>query len=114
LQPTDKRVRWVLRALAVATVGICICALITRLLPHLWPTTPDLGGNRLGFPLTYWNALGLMAAYGIVLCLGLSCDPAEAAATSVLAAAATPVLATTLYFTFSRGGLAAVLVEWVS
>jgi hypothetical protein len=33
------RLRWILRALALAIVMICPCGLITRLLPHLWPTS---------------------------------------------------------------------------
>jgi hypothetical protein len=105
-----ERLGWMLRALAFAIVAICACALITRVLPHLWPTTMELANNRLSFPLTYWNALGLLGAFGIVLCLHFSSDPQELVATRVLAAAAFPIIATTVYFTFSRGGIAAAVL----
>jgi hypothetical protein len=104
------RLRWMLRAVALAIVAICTCGLITRVLPHLWPTSQALADDRLSFPLTYWNALGLLGAFGIVLCLHLSSDPRESPPVRVLAAAAIPVVATTVYFTFSRGGIAAAVI----
>ncbi len=111
---SPQRLRWMLRASAVATVGVCVAALITRLLPHVWPTTNLIAINRLAFPLTYWNALALIGAFGIVLCLHLSSDGAEPAASRILGAAAIPVLATTVYFTFSRGGIAAAAIGVVA
>jgi hypothetical protein len=111
---SPQRLRWMLRAFAAAIVGVCAAALITRLLPHLWPTTNAIAINRLAFPLTYWNALALIGAFGIVLCLHLSSDASEPAASRVLAAAAVPVLATTVYFTFSRGGIAAAAIGVVA
>lgn len=105
-----ERLRWALRALALTMVAICVCGLLTRLLPHLWPTAPEIAGMRLSFPLTYWNALGLVGAYGIVLCAQSSSDPGEPPWVRVLAAAAIPVLATTVYFTLSRGGVAAAAI----
>jgi O-antigen ligase len=110
LAHSSNRLVWLLRALTLAIVVICACGLITRLLPHLWPITPELANNRLSFPLTYWNALGLFAAFGVVLCLHFSSDTREAAVTRVLAAAAIPILSATIYFTFSRGGIAAALL----
>jgi O-Antigen ligase len=107
---TRTRLVWILRALALAIIVICACGLITRLLPHVWPTTPELASNRLSFPLTYWNALGVLGAVGVVLCLHFSSDPSESAVIRVCAAAAIPLVATTIYFTFSRGGIAAALI----
>lgn len=104
------RLRWMLRALALAIVAICTTGLITRLLPHVWPTTPAMATDRLSFPLTYWNALGLLGAFGIVLCLHFSSDSRESSPVRVLAAAAIPVVATTVYFTFSRGGIAVAVI----
>jgi hypothetical protein len=100
------RVAWVLRVLAAAIVAICASGLITRVLPHFWPTTPELANNRLSFPVTYWNALGLLAVMGIVLSLHLSSDRQEHPVVRVLGAAALPILAATLFFTFSRGAMA--------
>ena len=38
---TRLRLVWLLRGLLVAIFVICTSGLITRVLPHLWPTTPD-------------------------------------------------------------------------
>lgn len=107
---TTRRQARMLQALALAIVVICACALVTRLLPHLWPITPEIANKRLSFPLTYWNALGLFGAFGVVLALHFASDAREALAIRVLAAASLPVLATTIYFTFSRGGIAAAVL----
>ena len=55
-----------------------------------------------------------MAALGIVLCLHLTSSEQEPATARVLGAAALPVLAPTLLFTFSRGALAAAVVGVVA
>jgi hypothetical protein len=106
-------VAWILRGLSAAIVAICACGLITRLLPHLWPTTADIAVNRLSFPVTYWNALGLLAAVGVVACLHLSSELREPPFVRVAAAAAIPVLLGTLYFTFSRGAIVVGVVAVV-
>jgi len=108
------RLGWMLRSLALAITVICACGLITRVLPHVWPTTPELANNRLSFPVTYWNALGFVAALGIVLCLHLASDGRERALVRAVAAASMPMLATTIYFTFSRGGIAAACIGVVT
>jgi O-antigen ligase len=107
---TRERLEWMLRLLALAILVVCTCALITRVLPHLWPTTPDIANNRLSFPVSYWNALGLLAVLGMVLCVHLTSDVREPAAGRVAAAAALPILTTTLFFTFSRGAIASGVV----
>jgi O-antigen ligase len=96
--------------LAVTIALICACGLITRVLPHLWPTTPEVANNRLSFPLTYWNAVGLLGALGVVLCMHFASDLRERIAVRMLAAAAIPLIATTIYFTFSRGGIGSALI----
>ena len=70
--------------------------------------------DRLSYPLTYWNALGLLAAVGTILCFHLTCSRAEPPAVRVLGAAAVPLLVTTLFFTFSRGAIAAGIVGLVA
>jgi O-antigen ligase len=114
LAHSRERLVWMLRAVTLGAVVICTCGLITRLLPHVWPTTPDIANNRLSFPVTYWNVLGLLAAIGIVLSTHFSSDQREPRVTRVAAAAATPVLATSLYFTFSRGAIAVGFVGLVT
>jgi hypothetical protein len=105
-----RSVRTVLRLLAVGIVAVCTVALITRVLPNVWHVAPDLRNERLSYPLTYWNGLGAMAAVGLVLCLHLTCDALEPRAVRALSAAALPVLAATLLFTYSRGAIAACAV----
>ncbi len=76
----------------------------------MWPTTPELATNRLSFPVTYWNALGIIGAMGVVLAIHLSSDAREHLFVRLLAAASIPILATTIYFTFSRGGILGTLI----
>jgi hypothetical protein len=111
---TSGRLRWMVRATAAAAVVVCACALVTRLLPDVWSIRTEIVNGRLSYPLTYWNALGLLAAIGGVLCLGLTCDDREAAAGRVAAAAALPLLATTLLLTFSRGSVAVAILGVVT
>ena len=63
--------------------------------------------NRLSYPLTYWNALGLLAGLGIVFCAHLTTSLQEPPLVRVLAAAPIPALACTILFTFSRGAIGA-------
>jgi O-antigen ligase len=111
---TRPRLRWMLRGFATAAVVVCGAGLITRTLPHVWPTTPTIVNNRLSFPITYWNVLGLLAALGIVLCVHLSSDLREPRVSRVLGAGAVPILASTLLFTFSRGAMATCIVALVA
>jgi O-antigen ligase len=111
---TTTRLRWMLRGIALGIVIVCGIGLITRVLPNLWPIAPDLVNNRLGYPLTYWNALGILTAIGVVFCFHLASSRSEPAPVRVLGAAAVPVLATTLLFTFSRGAIAAGIVGLVA
>src|SRR3954452_23882963 len=109
-----ERLRFATRIIALAIAIVGICALITRLAPDVWPTEPNLQNNRLSWPLTYWNALGILAAFGVVLCFHLACSRNEPRVVRVLGAAAVPVLATTVFFTFSRGPMAAGIVGLVA
>ncbi|MDP9347058.1 MAG: hypothetical protein M3P44_15370, partial [Actinomycetota bacterium] len=104
---SDGQTRWMVRLLALAVVGVCGVALASRVLPDVLTTAPNVANNRLSYPLTYWNSLGLLAALGAVLCLYLASDERAGAWIRALAAAGTPVVITTLYFTFSRGAIAA-------
>src|SRR6185436_5828970 len=66
-------------------------------------------GGRLAAPLGYWNAMGAVAAIGLVLSAGLAGDPTRAPRTRALAAAATPLLGAGLILSFSRGGILAAV-----
>lgn len=108
------RVRWMARGLAAAILTVCLVGLVTRVLPELWPIQPHLENGRLSYPLTYWNASGLLAALGIVLHLWLASDGREPRGFRLLGAAGLPILATTLLLTFSRGGIAAAVLGTVA
>jgi hypothetical protein len=95
----------VLAAGALVVIGY---GLIGRLLPDVVHISPSLSaGGRLDQPLTYWNAMGALAAMGVVLCARIAGDATRSTALRSAAAAAAVPLATGLYLTFSRGGLAA-------
>jgi O-antigen ligase len=112
---TERPLRWMVRGLVVASVVVCGAGLVTRLLPDVWHVALDpVADGRLSFPVSYWNAFGLLAGLGVVLCASITTSPREPRLARVLAAAATPLLATALYFTFSRGALAATLVGLVA
>jgi hypothetical protein len=70
--------------------------------------------GRLEQPLTYWNAMGELAALGLVLCARLAGDVARPRAVRALAAAAAAPLGLGLYASFSRGALFAALAGLVA
>jgi O-Antigen ligase len=102
------------RFLAVAVFIVCAAGVITRVLPDVWTIQQRLATDRLSYPLTYWNALGLLAGLGTVLAVHLTSSAGEPRAVRVLGAALTPALVTAAYLTFSRGGIAAALVGLVA
>lgn len=104
---TPARVRWLVRLTALALLAVCATALVAKLLPAVLETPPNIEAPRLAWPLTYWNALGLVAALCLVLCGHLACDVREHPVVRVLGAAAAPVPATALVLTASRGGMGA-------
>ncbi len=101
--------RWVGLAIAVT----CAAALATRLLPATFPTTAGVNVSRLAFPLTYWNAMGVFCGLGAILLAHLTVSEREPAGVRVAAAAGLPIVAVALYFTFSRGGIAACIAGLV-
>ena len=105
-----RRTRLMVYGVAAAIVGICALAFMSRTLPDVVTQTAELHPERLGFPLDYWNSLGLLAAIGIVFCGHLACDLAGHRTVRAAGAAAVPLLTATLYYTFSRGATAAAVV----
>ncbi len=93
----------VIAGIVVGVAIVCGYALATRTLPDIFETydNPALP-YRLAAPVGYWNSLGLLAAMGFVVSFGVVAH-ARRAWPALAAAAAMPLLATTLYFTFSRG-----------
>ena len=108
---TPQRLRWMVRGIALAALVVCGSGLITRLLPDVWPLLLNqLPPPRLSYPVAYHNTLGLLAAIGITLCVGLTSTERESRWVRVLAAGATPVLAATLVLSLSRGGVATAVL----
>jgi hypothetical protein len=101
--------RAALGALLAATTTICSYALATRLFPDRLGTFDSIAGYRLSAPFGYWNALGVFAAMGTLIALGLVAHTRSKVAT-VLAAASVPLTMTALYFTYSRGAWLALAV----
>lgn len=95
-------------ALAAGTVLVIGYGLTGRLLPEVVELDAAVRANgRLEQPLTYWNAEGVLAAMGLVLCARLAGDAERSAWTRGLAAAACAPLGAGLYLSLSRGAMAA-------
>lgn len=107
---TDERRQRFAEGLAIAAALVALLGLGSRLLPHVLNVADSLGtGPRLRYPLGYWNANGAMFGIGVALLLWTS-RRATSAALRWLSVAAIPACLLALYFTYSRGGLLALLV----
>jgi hypothetical protein len=106
----SQRLLWAVRVLAGTMVVIAGLSLITRILPHVHSIPVGLEKDRLSYPITYWNGLGVFVAVALVLCCGLATRDEEPIWSKALASAAVPILATTMYFTFSRGAIGALVI----
>lgn len=99
-----------------ATAGVTLVsgyALATRLAPDRIGSWDPETGYRLADPLGYWNGLGIYAALGVLLALGLAARAPSRPARAL--AGATPViLAPVIFFTFSRGAWLALGVGLVA
>jgi O-antigen ligase/polysaccharide polymerase Wzy-like membrane protein len=82
-------------------------ALVTRLFPVQFGVFDPLSGNRLSTPVGYSNGLGIFAALGLLLAVGLAAR--SGAIVKMAASASAVVLLLALYFTFARGAWAALL-----
>jgi len=100
----------VLGGVLIGVTLVSTYALATRLLPDRFETHDDpIVSYRLAEPIGYWNALGVLAAMGLVVTVGVAAH-ARRTSVSLAASAAAPILAMTLYFTFSRGGWASLVI----
>lgn len=94
--------RRLLVGILIGITAVCWYALAQRLFPTETPVFDAISTYRLTGPVTYWNALGIYAAVGALVALGLSTTGRSYWARA-LAAATLPVLLPTMYLTFSRG-----------
>jgi hypothetical protein len=98
--------RRTVRAVGFAIALVGALALLSRLEPSWFPTTPVPDPslhNRLAYPLNYWNGLAALMALGIPLVLVIAVE-SRRLISQALATAALPVMALASYYTFSRGG----------
>jgi O-antigen ligase len=93
-------------AIGVAASATIVCAY--SLIDRLVAANP-LPYDRLGGPVGYWNALGVLAAAGICLAVALTAHERRPAARAA-AGAAVPILVAALYLTFSRGSWLALAI----
>jgi O-Antigen ligase len=93
-------------ALAAGATVVVGYGLAERLLPGLLHYARSASAQgRLEQPLTYWNAMGELAAIGLVIATRLAGDRARPRPLRALAAAAVAPLGVGLYTSFSRGAL---------
>jgi O-Antigen ligase len=101
--------RWLEPGLAAGALIVICYGLSERLLPWLVQLDrSESAASRLEQPLTYWNAVGLVGAIGIVLAARLAGDPSRDLRLRCGAAAACAPLGAGVYLTFSRGSLVAL------
>jgi hypothetical protein len=93
-------------ALAAGSLIIVGYGISERLLPGLLHFQRSVTAQgRLEQPLTYWNAMGEVAAIGVVLCARIAGDASRPRRLRAAAAAAAAPLGMGLYLSFSRGAL---------
>ncbi len=89
-------------------------SLASRLFPdHIFTNDDPFFANRLGQPLGYPNALGVLVALGMLATLAFV-SHGQRSSSVALAASMLPVQAATLYFTFSRGALAVLILSYIA
>ncbi len=102
-----------LRGFAAGIALVGVLALVSRLFPEQFAETSAIGlaelypsaGRRLNYPVEYWNALATLIALGLP-CLFWAATTERRAVVRGLAILPVPALATALYLTSSRGGIA--------
>jgi O-Antigen ligase len=102
-------------ALAAGVVIVIGYGLSERLLPGLLHFSHSVSAQgRLEQPLTYWNAMGELAALGFVLCARLAGAGTRVRALRLAAVAACAPLGAGVYVSFSRGALFACVAGLVA
>ena len=94
--------------LLAGILAVCLYALAGRLLPDLVHQRTSV--VRLNQPLTYWNALGLFAGFGLLTGVAIAGDRTRPRTLRIVACAAAVPCGLASVLTLSRGAYAAVLV----
>jgi O-antigen ligase len=107
-----RRRRWraIAAGLAIGATAVCGLAVVARVFPDvISPASLNQAGDRLAYPLGYWNALAAWSAATITMLLAWAVDGRDRIVRST-ALGAVPVVGTCLYLTYSRGGLLTALL----
>jgi len=110
------RGRALVRALEVALAGLAAVVVGYGLLGDLGAIDVKASAGsdgRLDQPLTYWNAMGALAAFGLVLCVRIAADRTRPSTLRLASGIAAVPTAGALYLTYSRGALAAAALGLV-
>ncbi|MDQ6822331.1 MAG: O-antigen ligase family protein [Actinomycetota bacterium] len=101
--------RWrvLVGALALAATVVCGYALLTKMFPGSLDPAETVG--RLRAPFSYYNAIGLTAALGMVPCLWLGARPDGGRILRALSVPALAVLIVVLALSYSRGAVLAAV-----
>jgi hypothetical protein len=98
-------------ALALGALLVIAYGLSDRLLPGIFDLKRSTNAiGRLEQPLTYWNAMGALAALGVLLSMRVMADRSRPRAMRAAAAAGSVPLAVGVWLSYSRGALAALAV----
>jgi len=107
------RVEWLAGGIGIGALVVCGYALATRFFAgSVGDLAGAVEGRRLDAPIGYANALGVLAAFGIVIAVGFGFH--RRLAPRVLGGAALVPLAATLYFTLSRASVIALAIGLVA
>jgi O-antigen ligase len=112
---SSKAARRMVAAVGTGIVFVTVVALLSHLHPAWFhqaeETARFLPGShaRLSYPLNYWNGLAALIAIGLPLMLQVA-TCAKTTLFRALAASALPAMALTIFFTLSRGGMAAAVI----
>ncbi len=100
--------RALISGVAIASVALCVWALLTKVFPSGLDASDTLG--RLNAPFGYWNAIGLAAAIGLPGCLWAGGRDQASRLIRTIAVPAITVLVLGLVMSYGRGALAAAVV----
>jgi hypothetical protein len=107
---TDQKRQRFAEGIAIALALVGFLALTSRLFPHLIEVSINTeSGPRTRYPLEYWNAVGASCGIAAALLIWGS-RRALAGWLRWLAVASLPAVLLALYFTYSRGGVLALLI----
>ncbi len=101
--------RHLLGGILAAIAALATYAVATRLFPERLGSFDPVSAYRLGAPVGYWNALGILAVIGILLALGTA-NAGKLLLTRAFAGASLVPLSSALFFTYSRGAWIALFL----